>query len=62
MAKYYAQRADAGLMITEATAISLQAIGWIGSAGIYNDAQTEGWKPVVNAVHEGEPGSSAALA
>jgi len=53
MAKYYAQRADAGLMITEATAISLQAIGWIGSAGIYNDAQTEGWKPVVNAVHEG---------
>lgn len=51
MAKYYGQRADAGLIVTEATSISLQAIGFIGNAGIYNDAQTQGWKPVVEAVH-----------
>ncbi len=53
MAKYYGQRADAGLIITEATSISLQAIGYIGNAGIYNDAQLEGWKPVIEAVHKG---------
>ena len=53
MAKYYSQRADAGLIITEATSISLQAIGYIGNAGIYNDAQMEGWKPAVEAVHKG---------
>jgi N-ethylmaleimide reductase len=53
MATYYGQRADAGLIVTEATSISLQAIGWLGNAGIYNDAQVEGWKPVVDAVHKG---------
>ncbi|MEM7146433.1 MAG: alkene reductase [Verrucomicrobiota bacterium] len=51
MAEYYAQRADAGLIITEATTISEQANGWIDSPGIYTDAMTEGWKPVVEAVH-----------
>ncbi|MDR3613428.1 MAG: alkene reductase [Candidatus Obscuribacterales bacterium] len=53
MAEYYSQRTDAGLIITEATSISQQAIGWIGNAGIFNDAQKEGWKPVVEAVHKG---------
>jgi N-ethylmaleimide reductase len=52
MAEYYSQRADAGLIITEATSISLQAIGWLGNAGIYNDAQMSGWKTVVEAVHK----------
>ncbi|MBC8019273.1 MAG: alkene reductase [Verrucomicrobia bacterium] len=51
MAEYYAQRASAGLIITEATAISQQAIGWLNSPGIYTDEQAESWKQVVAAVH-----------
>ncbi len=51
MADYYAQRADAGLVITEATTISKQANGWVGSPGIYTDEQGEAWKQVVDAVH-----------
>jgi 2,4-dienoyl-CoA reductase-like NADH-dependent reductase (Old Yellow Enzyme family) len=51
MATYYAQRAAAGLIITEATVISEQGIGWVNSPGIYNDAQTGGWRRVVDAVH-----------
>lgn len=51
MAQYYAMRADAGLMISEATAISPQGYGWLGAPGIWNDAQVEGWKQVTAAVH-----------
>lgn len=51
MAKYYSQRASAGLIISEATVISEQGIGWTGSPGIYNDEQMQGWKQVVDAVH-----------
>jgi N-ethylmaleimide reductase len=51
MAEYYTQRATAGLLISEATVISDQAIGWRNSPGIYNDAQVEGWKIVTAAVH-----------
>lgn len=51
MAEYYAQRAGAGLLITEATVVSTQGIGWVESPGIYNDAQVEGWKKTVDAVH-----------
>ena len=52
MADYYRQRASAGLIISEATVVSEQGIGWMDSPGIYNDAQVQGWKQVVNAVHE----------
>ncbi len=52
MAKYYAQRASAGLVISEATVVSEQGIGWIDSPGIYTDEQAEGWRQVVDAVHE----------
>ncbi|QGJ70354.1 Flavoprotein NADH-dependent oxidoreductase [Planctomycetales bacterium 10988] len=52
MAEYYVQRSSAGLMITEATSISEQALGWIESPGIYTDAMTEGWKRVTEAVHQ----------
>lgn len=52
MAEYYAQRASAGLMITEATTISSQANGWNESPGIYTDAMTDGWRKTVNAVHK----------
>ena len=51
MAEYYAQRASAGLIVTEATAISKQAIGWLNTPGIYSDEQTEAWKEIVDAVH-----------
>jgi N-ethylmaleimide reductase len=51
MAEYYAQRAGAGLILTEATVISQQANGWQNTPGIYSDAQMEAWKQVVDAVH-----------
>ncbi len=51
MAEYYAQRASAGLIITEATVISKQGIGWPNSPGIYSDEQTDAWKRVVHAIH-----------
>jgi len=51
MAKYYLQRASAGLIITEATTISKQANGWVQSPGIYTDAMAAGWQHVVDAVH-----------
>ncbi len=51
MAEYYAQRASAGLIITEATGISREGLGWPFAPGIWNDAQVEGWKPIVDAVH-----------
>jgi N-ethylmaleimide reductase len=51
MAEYYAQRADAGLLISEATSISEQGLGWINSPGIYTNAQTEAWQLTTTAVH-----------
>ncbi|WP_027256778.1 alkene reductase [Leisingera aquimarina] len=50
-AKYYAQRAGAGLIITEASQISPQGKGYAWTPGIYSDAQVEGWKKVTDAVH-----------
>ncbi|QZD90315.1 alkene reductase [Qipengyuania aurantiaca] len=52
MATYYRQRAGAGLIISEATGISVEGLGWPAAPGIWSDAQTEGWKPVTEAVHE----------
>ena len=51
-ADYYGQRADAGLIITEATNISAQAVGYALTPGIWSDEQVEAWRPVVEAVHE----------
>jgi len=52
MLEYYTQRAsDGGLIISEATTISITGRGWFGAPGLYSDAQVEGWKKVVNAVH-----------
>lgn len=48
---YYAQRADAGLVISEATNISESARGYVYTPGIFTDAQEAGWKQVVDAVH-----------
>ena len=54
MAEYYVQRASAGLVITEGTHTSEQAIGWNESPGIYTEAMKEGWRTVVDAVHQAE--------
>ncbi len=48
---YYAQRASAGLIVTEATPISAMAHGYILLPGIYTDAQVAGWKKITAAVH-----------
>ena len=52
MAEYYRQRASAGLIISEATAISREGYGWHAAPGIWTQAQTEAWKPVTEAVHQ----------
>ena len=51
MGEYYAQRAGAGLIISEATGISREGLGWPYAPGLWNDEQVEGWKPVVAQVH-----------
>lgn len=51
MAEYYAQRAGAGLIITEATQISPQGQGYSFTPGIHTKAQIEGWREVTDAVH-----------
>src|SRR5277367_7139616 len=50
-AKYYGQRASAGLNITEATAISVQGHGYPQMPGIHNTEQVEGWQLVTSTVH-----------
>ncbi len=52
MAEYYAQRAAAGLIVNEATAISQQGTGCPNSPGIYTDEQVAGWQHVTDAVHK----------
>jgi N-ethylmaleimide reductase len=52
MKEYYEQRtSDGGLIITEATNISLTSRGWLGSPGLYSEQQVLGWKKIVSAVH-----------
>jgi N-ethylmaleimide reductase len=52
IAQYYAQRASAGLLITEGTFINERASGYINVPCIYTDDQVEGWKKVTAAVHQ----------
>ncbi len=52
MTEYYRQRAGSGLIISEATGITVEGLGWPAAPGIWNDTQTEAWKPVTEAVHE----------
>jgi N-ethylmaleimide reductase len=51
MGDYYAQRATAGLIITEATGISRQGLGWFQAPGIWTEAQVAAWQPIVAGVH-----------
>ena len=51
MAAYYAQRASAGLVMTEATMVAHDGCAFIGEGGIFDDACTAGWRKVTDAVH-----------
>lgn len=50
-AKYYAQRASAGLIVSEGTQISAEGVGYVATPGIHSDAQVAGWREVTDAVH-----------
>lgn len=52
MAEYYAQRADAGLIITEATSVTPMGVGYPDTPGLWSQEQVEGWKLVTKAVHD----------
>lgn len=52
MGTYYAQRASAGLIISEGTTISERANGWLETPGLYTREQSEAWKPIVEGVHK----------
>ncbi|SHG99595.1 alkene reductase [Massilia sp. CF038] len=52
MAEYYVQRASAGLILTEATSVMPQGVGYGDTPGIWSDEQVEGWKQVTAAVHK----------
>jgi N-ethylmaleimide reductase len=50
-ATYYAQRASAGLIVTEATQVSPQGVGYIRTPGIHSAEQVAGWRRITEAVH-----------
>jgi N-ethylmaleimide reductase len=50
-AEYYAQRATAGLIVTEGVAISPDGFGWADTPGLWTEEQVRGWRRVTNAVH-----------
>jgi 2,4-dienoyl-CoA reductase-like NADH-dependent reductase (Old Yellow Enzyme family) len=52
MAEYYAQRASAGLIISEAIGITRQGLGWPYATGLWSPEQIAGWRTVTDAVHE----------
>ncbi|MDN6325908.1 MAG: alkene reductase, partial [Corynebacterium sp.] len=52
MAEYYRQRSGAGLIISEATSVSPQGVGYLGTPGIWNEEQVQGWTQTTDAVHD----------
>ncbi len=52
MTEYYSQRASAGLIVTEATWVCPEGIGYSSTPGLYTKAQANGWKPITEAVHK----------
>jgi len=52
MRLYYSQRAGAGLILTEATSISPQGVGYPNTPGIWSSAQVDGWRKITSAVHD----------
>jgi len=53
-ALYYAQRASAGVIISEGTAISPEGCGWVDTPGLWSEEQVSGWRVVTDAVHEAD--------
>ncbi|HRJ71662.1 MAG TPA: alkene reductase [Terrimicrobiaceae bacterium] len=51
MAEYYRQRSSAGLILSEATSVCPQGVGYAETPGIWSEAQTEGWKQITETVH-----------
>jgi 2,4-dienoyl-CoA reductase-like NADH-dependent reductase (Old Yellow Enzyme family) len=51
VAEYYAQRASAGLIISEATSVTPMGVGYAGTPGLWSEAQVEGWRLTTDAVH-----------
>jgi N-ethylmaleimide reductase len=51
MTEYYVQRASAGLILTEATSVTPQGVGYANTPGIWSDEQVAGWKEITTAVH-----------
>lgn len=51
MAEYYVQRSSAGLIISEATAVTPMGVGYADTPGIWSEAQVAGWQLVTQAVH-----------
>ncbi|GIX51265.1 alkene reductase [Sphaerotilus sulfidivorans] len=51
MARHYAQRAGFGLILSEATAVTPQGVGYADTPGLWSEAQVEGWRGVTEAVH-----------
>lgn len=52
MATYYAQRAGAGLIVTEATVVTSKGVGYPATPGIYSPEQVQAWKNITSAVHQ----------
>ncbi|GGM05009.1 alkene reductase [Pseudomonas asuensis] len=52
MVEYYAQRASAGLILSEATSVHPMGVGYPNTPGIWSDEQVEGWKKITSAVHK----------
>lgn len=52
MSEYYGQRASAGLILTEATAVTPMGVGYANTPGIWSEEQVEGWKKITKTVHD----------
>src|SRR3954463_16375607 len=51
MAQYYVQLASAGLILSEATSVTAQGVGYADTPGIWSDEQVAGWSKITKAVH-----------
>ncbi|CAB3626048.1 alkene reductase [Achromobacter pestifer] len=52
MVEYYTQRADAGMILTEATSVTPQGVGYADTPGLWSTEQVKGWRKVTSAVHD----------
>ncbi|KNC86859.1 hypothetical protein SARC_01005 [Sphaeroforma arctica JP610] len=52
MSRYYSERSEFGMILTEATSVNAMGVGYPGTPGIWSDEQTKAWSSIVDAVHE----------